>query len=164
MSDTGNGPRRAKSPSASGETPGPWLAILRKCFVATAVASAAAAAAAYFAAGPAAAGSVAAAAVLVVVFFGSSLLIGHVVGRRNPSAALGAFMVGYVVKVVGFGAVAFLVGAPAWLDKDWFMWSAVGTVVLWQAVELFAFSKVRLRIYNDPEPAADSGKAQAHGD
>jgi ATP synthase protein I len=89
---------------------------------------------------------------LVMAFFAISLLVGHFVGRNNPSGAIGMFVATYFVKVVGFAVVLFLIGAPAWLHGRWFLIGAVATVVLWQAAELYGFSKARLQIYNDPEP------------
>jgi ATP synthase protein I len=91
---------------------------------------------------------------LVMVFFAISLLVGHFMGRNNPSGAIGMFVATYFVKVVGFAVVLFLIGAPAWLHGRWFLIGAVATVVLWQAAQLYAFSKARLQIYNDPEPTA----------
>lgn len=89
---------------------------------------------------------------LVMVFFAISLLVGHFMGRNNPSGAIGMFVATYFVKVVGFAVVLFLIGAPAWLHGRWFLIGAVATVVLWQAAEIYGFSKARLQIYNDPEP------------
>jgi ATP synthase protein I len=89
---------------------------------------------------------------LVMAFFAISLLVGHFIGRNNPSGAIGMFVATYFVKVVGFAVVLFLIGAPAWLHGRWFLIGAVATVVLWQAAELYGFSRARLQIYNDPEP------------
>lgn len=148
-------------PRASGETPGPWLAILRLCSAVAAVLVALLCGAAGLLVGSGAAASALAGGVLVVVFFGVSLLIGHWVGRRNPSAALGAFMAGYAVKVVLLGVLAFAFGAPAWLDGTWFLIAVVSTVVLWQAAELYAFSKLRFHLYGSgpesPAPAPGGG-------
>jgi ATP synthase protein I len=153
-----NGSGRPSVPSVSGATPGPWLAILRTCLLATAAVVAVLAIVAGLAAGTAAAAASAAlGGLLVAVFFGISLLIGHVVGRRNPSAALGAFLAGYVVKVLGFGVLAFGFGRPEWLDTRWFFVAAVVSVVVWQAAELRAFSKLRLRLYGDPADAKGPG-------
>jgi ATP synthase protein I len=93
-----------------------------------------------------------------MVFFGISLLIGHYVGRSNPSGAIGAFLAAYVVKVVGFGAIVFILGAPAWLDRMWFFVAAVAGVVIWQGAEVFAFSRIRHQLYADP--ADDAGKGR----
>ena len=92
---------------------------------------------------------------LVMAFFAISLLVGHSVGRNNPSGAIGVFVATYFVKVVGFAVVLFLIGAPAWLHGRWFLIGAVATVVLWQAAELYGFSRARLQIYNDPPKKAD---------
>ena len=88
---------------------------------------------------------------LVMLFFAISLLVGHFMGRNNPSGAIGLFVATYFVKVVGFAVVLFVVGAPAWLHGRWFVIGAVATVVLWQVAEVYGFSKARLQIYNDPE-------------
>ena len=86
---------------------------------------------------------------LVMLFFAISLLIGHFVGRTNPSGAVGLFVATYFVKVVGFAVVLFVVGAPEWLHERWFLIGAVVAVVIWQAAEIRGFSKARLQIYND---------------
>jgi ATP synthase protein I len=86
-----------------------------------------------------------------MAFFAISLLIGHVVGRNNPSGAIGLFVATYFVKVVGFAVVLFAIGAPAWLHAQWFLIGAVVAVVFWQAAEIYGFSKARLQIYNDPQ-------------
>ena len=88
---------------------------------------------------------------LVMLFFAISLLVGHFMGRNNPSGAIGLFVATYFVKVVGFAVVLFVIGAPAWLHGRWFLIGAVATVVLWQAAEVYGFSKARLQLYNDPE-------------
>lgn len=95
--------------------------------------------------------SAAAGGLLVMVFFGISLLVGHLVGRSNPSGAIGVFVATYFIKVVGFAVVLFVIGAPEWLHGRWFLTGAVAAVVLWQAAEIYGFSKARLQIYNDPE-------------
>lgn len=153
---TGNG----HVSGASGETPGPWLAILRRSAAVSGVGIAALALAGLAVAGMPAAGSALMGGLIVVVFFGISLLLGHVVGRRSPSAALGAFMAGYAVKVLVLGVLAFGFGAPAWLEGVWFLIAVVTTVVLWQAAELHAFSKLRFQLYGDlPTPGASAGGA-----
>jgi ATP synthase protein I len=88
---------------------------------------------------------------LVMVFFGISLLIGHFVGRNNPSGAVGMFVATYFIKVVGFAVVLFVLGEPEWLHERWFLIGAVVSVVFWQAAEIYGFSRARLQIFNDPE-------------
>lgn len=106
---------------------------------------------AWLATSPAAAGSVAFAAVVVIAFFAISLLAGHFVGRRNPAGAIGMFAVVYLIKIVGFAALLIWIGTPDWIDPPWFGATGIVTVVVWQAVELWGFSRVRLQIFNDPE-------------
>jgi ATP synthase protein I len=88
---------------------------------------------------------------LVMAFFAISLVIGHLVGRNNPSGAIGLFVATYFVKVVGFAVVLLVIGAPDWLHDRWFLIGAVVTVVFWQAAEIYGFSKARFQIYNDPQ-------------
>ncbi|WP_372699490.1 hypothetical protein [Arthrobacter sp. JSM 101049] len=152
-------PSGARAVRESGATPSPWLSILRQCVLVTGIAVVVIAVVALVASGPAAAGSALGAGAVVIAFFGISLGIGHVVGRRNPSAAFGGFMIGYIVKVVVLGVLAFGLGTPAWLDGTWLLIGVVATVVIWQVVELRAFSRLRLQLYNDPiaPPPADQG-------
>ncbi|WP_323958766.1 hypothetical protein [Arthrobacter sp. JZ12] len=134
---------------ASGPTVSLWLRILVRCAVATGAAAVMMTAAAFLAADGGAAASVLAGWGLVALFFGISLLIGHFVGRDNPSGALGVFLITYVIKVVGFAAVLFLLGTPPWLDRVWFFSTAVATVVIWQIVEVAVFARARHQLYND---------------
>ena len=101
---------------------------------------------------------------LVVIFFAISLLIGHFVGRNNPSGAVGLFVATYFVKVIGFAVVLFVLGAPDWLHGRWFVIGAVVAVVAWQVAEIYGFSKARLQIFNDPEPAGDSKRNGSSAD
>lgn len=89
--------------------------------------------------------------VLVIAFFAISLLVGHFGGRNHSSGAIGLFTATYFIKVVGFAVVLFAIGSPEWLDSRWFLAGAVVTVILWQAAEIYGFSKARLQLYNDPE-------------
>lgn len=152
-----NTPRPSASTEAlraSAEPPSPWLGILKACVSWSLIGSAATMIVAAFIAGSLAAFSVGLAALLVIMFFGVSLLVAELVGRVSPGAALGAFMITYLVKVFGIGFVLLAVGIPDWVEQGWFMWSAIGIVVLWQAGEVRAFSKARLPIYiSQDEPA-----------
>ena len=65
-----------------------------------------------------------------MAFFATRLLAGHVVGRNNPSGAIGLFVGTDFVKVVGFAVVLFILGAPAWLHARWFLIGAVVLAVL----------------------------------
>ncbi|MBG6189774.1 ATP synthase protein I [Arthrobacter sp. CAN_A212] len=148
----GVGARRGTTHPAADPSGSLWLGILKKCVLVTTSAIAVTAAVAIFVTGPGAALSALFGFAVVVAFFGISLAVGHFAGRNNPSGAIGLFAVTYAIKVVGFAVVLFVLGTPPWLEPNWFFAGAVGTVILWQTVELYVFSKARHQLYNDPEP------------
>lgn len=145
--------------TASDAPAGPWLGILKTCLSWTVAACVAAAVVALFVGGPLAAASVGLAALLVIAFFGISLLIAEMVGRISPGAALGAFVITYMVKVFAVGFALLQAGLPEWVDRPWFLWSALGAVVLWQAGEIRAFSKARMPIFDPDAPTVTTPKA-----
>ncbi|MEA5456097.1 hypothetical protein SPF06_15285 [Sinomonas sp. JGH33] len=140
-----------------------WLRLAALCTGAAGGVAVVLAVAAWLTANAAAAGSVIFAAAVVMCFFAISLLVGHFVGRRNPSGAIGAFAVVYLVKIVGFAALLLWIGTPAWINPPWFGATGIVTVVVWQAVELWGFSRVRLQIFDDPGDGASSGSGGPHG-
>ncbi|MGM9471083.1 hypothetical protein ACS5PJ_03680 [Pseudarthrobacter sp. YS3] len=146
------GPTSGSGPvGVSGPTKSLWLRLLAVSSVAGGGALLLTSLAALLLDGAAAALSSIFGGLLVMLFFAVSLLVGHFVGRSNPSGAIGMFVATYFIKVVGFAVVLLVLGAPAWLNSRWFVIGAVATVVVWQAAELYAFSRARLQIYNDPE-------------
>jgi ATP synthase protein I len=153
-------PAGPSGPSAAAASP--WLGLAAKCTAASAAVAAALAVGGLVASGTGAAASVAFAAAVVIAFFALSLLAGHIAGRRNPSGAIGVFAVVYVLKIVGFAALLLWIGTPAWVDGPWFGASGIVTVVVWQAVEVLAFSRLRLQIFDD-EPARNSGTEESRG-
>lgn len=134
---------------ASGPTSNPWLGIFATSMKWTGMLFVVLAAASLVASGIAGLGSALFGWVLIIAFSGVSLLIVHVVGRDNPHGAMAMFALIYIVKVVVFAAVLLLIGRPAWLDATWFFVSAIGTIVVWQAAEIRAFSRIRFQLYND---------------
>lgn len=148
---SGNG-----SVGVSGPTSSLWLRLLKLSALSAAAGLVVAAVPAVLLNGATGAFSSTLGGFLVMVFFGISLLVGHFVGRRNPSGAIGLFVATYFVKVVGFAVVLFVIGRPDWLHARWFLIGAVTAVVLWQAAELYGFSKARLQIFNDPTPEQGS--------
>lgn len=128
----------------------PWLNILKMCLLVSAAAVVVLAVLALIITGWPGVGSVALGALVVVAFFGLSLLVGHIYGKKNPSGAIGVFMITYLVKVVGFAVILFTLGAPSWLNGPWFATAGVVVVLLWQATEVVTFSRQRLQLYNDP--------------
>jgi len=77
---------------------------------------------------------------------------------------IGAFIATYIIKVVGFGAALFVIGTPDWLERTWFFIAAVAAVVVWQAAEVFAFSRTRHQLYADPEPEDGQQRNGGSGD
>ncbi|WP_138413141.1 hypothetical protein [Sinomonas gamaensis] len=128
-----------------------WLRLAWLCTAVTAAVAVILAIVAWATTDLAAAGSVLFSAVVVIAFFAISLVVGHLVGRRNPAGAIGMFAVVYLVKIVGFAALLLWIGTPAWINPPWFGGTGIAEVVVWQAVELWGFSRVRLQIFNDPE-------------
>ena len=158
-SPDGSRPRGFLTPS--GPTTAPWLGILGKALAVTGGAAVLAAVAAAVFTGTDAAASSALGWFLIAAFFGISLLVGHFVGRRNPSGAIGMFVVTYAIKVVGFAVILFGLGTPDWLHREWFALSAVGAVVLWQATEIRAFARTRHLIFTDAAEPAREGASNA---
>lgn len=150
---------RVSGVSASGPTRSLWLRILWRCLLVTGSALLVAVIVAFVLQGSSGAASAVFGYAVVALFFGVSLLIGHFVGRSNPSGALGIFIVTYAIKVVGFAAVLFFIGAPPWLERVWFFGSAVGAVVLWQIVEVAVFARSRHQLYDDVDTRASRAKA-----
>ncbi|WP_026550973.1 hypothetical protein [Arthrobacter sp. Br18] len=144
----GNG-IRGERVAVSGPTASPWLGILARCTLAATVVIALISVPAGVVAGFGGALSALFGFALVVLFFGISLAIGHFASTSNPSGALGLFAVTYAIKVVGFAAVLFFLGTPDWLAGAWFFTGAVVTVVVWQVVEVFVFSRTRHQLYED---------------
>ncbi|MGG5171659.1 hypothetical protein ACQR35_05700 [Pseudarthrobacter sp. J1738] len=146
---------------ASGPTSSLWLKLLRLSSLVTAAAILTTAALALFIGPSSTAGnrvlSVGFSGLLVMVFFGISLLIGHFVGRNNPSGAMGTFVAVYFIKVVFFAVALWLVGSPVWIESAWFIAGAVVAVVVWQVAEIFGFSRARLQIYADPVEETQNG-------
>lgn len=151
-SNAESGPASGNGPvGASGPTPSLWLNLLKRSSIAAAAGLVLCAIPAALLNGLTGAVSSVLGGLLVMLFFGISLLVGHFVGRRNPSGAIGMFVATYFIKVVGFAVVLFAIGAPEWLHGRWFIIGAVVAVILWQAAEIHGFSRARLQIYNDPE-------------
>ena len=149
---TGNG-----SVGVSGPTPSLWLKLLKVSSLAAAAGLIVTAVPALLMDGAPGAVSTILGGLLVMVFFGISLLVGHYVGRNNPSGAIGLFVATYFVKVVGFAVVLFAIGRPEWLHSRWFVIGALVAVVLWQVAELYGFSKARLQTFNDPTSTERTG-------
>lgn len=152
-SHTAGGASTPQRIEPSGPTESPWLRILIHCLIWTLAAIVLIAITSLFTAGGSGLLSAFFGGGIVVVFFAISLLIGHYVGRKNPTGALSAFAVAYVVKFVGFAVLFIMIGAPEWLDRLWFFVAALAAVLIWQAVEVIVFSRTRQQIFSDPAPS-----------
>lgn len=137
--------------TAAGPSSSPWLRILGHCLPVTVAVVAAVAVAGGIVVGPSGAVSALCGAAMVIVFFATSLLIGHYVGRHDPSAALVVFVVAYVVKFLGLAVVLILLGSPQWLERLWFFVAALAAVLVWQVVEMIVFAKVRRLVFAPQE-------------
>jgi ATP synthase protein I len=135
----------------SGPTKSLWLRLLRLSLSAAGAGLLVSGALAFLLDGAGGAWSSSFGGALVILFFAISLLIGHFVGRNNPSGAVGMFVATYFIKVIGFAVVLFVVGAPEWLHARWFVIGAVVAVIAWQTAEIFGFSRARLQIFNDDD-------------
>ncbi|NUP73488.1 MAG: hypothetical protein HOQ07_02355 [Sinomonas sp.] len=162
MNSTPARPRRQAGPEGVASFSSLWLRLAVLCTGVTVSLALVLALVAWLGTGAAAGGSVLFSAAVVVAFFVISLLVGHVVGRRNPSGAIGVFAVVYLVKIVGFAALLLWIGTPAWINAPWFGGAGIATVVVWQATELWGFSRVRLQIFNDPAEGPDEGSPAGH--
>ncbi|RKW71852.1 hypothetical protein [Galactobacter caseinivorans] len=136
---------------ASDEDKTPWMSILLWCMGLTGAAIVVTALLGLLVAQRPGLLSVLAVGVVVVVFFGLSLLVGHLVGQRAPNAQLAAFMLMYIVKVIGFGAFLLVPHDPFWFNGTWVTIGAVVSVLVWQGVEMYRFSRVRMRIFSETE-------------
>ena len=146
---------------ASDENTTPWMGILGWCLAITVPAVLVAAVIMLLVLGTPAFISTLLAAGVVVLFFAISLLVGHFVGHLAPKALLAAFMTTYIVKVAAFGAFLLVPKSPEWFDRTGATVGAVVAVLVWQGVEMYRFSRMRFRVFADPEPSAVQEKETA---
>lgn len=149
--------------AASSAPRSPWMGILKTCTAYTFGAGAVASLVLWPILGARFAGSVGFGVGLVIIFFGVSLLIAELAGRYRSSWALPAFLFTYMLKIVGMGLLVLFSGLPDWVYRPAFMWGAIGALVLWQFGEIRAFSKARLPIFADEDPASPGSGGTDHG-
>jgi ATP synthase protein I len=144
---------------ASSAPRSPWLGILTTCVAYTVGVGALASLVAWPILGAREAGSLAFGCALIVVFFGVSLLVAEWAGRYRSTWALPAFLFMYIAKILAMGFLVLFSGLPDWVLAPYFMWGALGSLVLWQFGEIRAFSRARLPIFNsdDPSPTPSAG-------
>ena len=148
---------------ASAAPRSPWMGILKTCLIYTVGVGLAASLVAWPVLGAPEAGSLAFGCALIVVFFGVSLLVAEWAGRYRGSWAIPAFLFMYVAKLVAMALLVVFSGLPDWVLVPYFMWGALGSLVLWQAGEIRAFSKARLPIFNTEEPSSPASAGGQDG-
>jgi ATP synthase protein I len=163
MIKSGRGSKPSGALVASSAPRSPWLGILKTCVSYTVGVGAVASIVAWPILGAQAAGSLAFGCALIVVFFGISLLVADWAGRHRASWALPAFLFMYFIKVLGMGFLVLFSGLPEWVLAPYFMWGAIGSLVLWQVGEIRAFSRARLPIFNQDDPSPSPSDGGDHG-
>ncbi|NKG20480.1 hypothetical protein [Paeniglutamicibacter terrestris] len=141
----------------------PWMGILKTCTAYTAGAGLVLSLAAWPILSGVIAGSLAFGCALIVVFFGVSLLVAEFAGRYRASWALPAFLFMYMAKILGMGFLVLFASLPSWVLAPYFMWGAIGSLVLWQFGEIRAFSRARLPIFNDDDPSPSDSSGGKRG-
>lgn len=136
----------------------PWMGILKWCLALTVPAVLIAAVIGFVVAGVPGLVSTLAAAGVVVLFFAISLVVGHFVGHLAPKALLGAFALTYLIKVIGFGAFLLVPTDPSWFSRTWATVGAVLALIVWQGTEMYRFSQLRLRVFDDPQAPTTTRK------
>lgn len=163
MIKSGRGSKPSGALVASSAPRSPWLGILKTCVSYTVGVGAVASIVAWPILGAQAAGSLAFGCALIVVFFGISLLVAEWAGRHRASWALPAFLFMYFIKILGMGFLVLFSGLPEWVLAPYFMWGAIGSLVLWQVGEIRAFSRARLPIFNQDDPSPSPSDGGEHG-
>jgi ATP synthase protein I len=136
----------------------PWMGILKWCLALTVPAVLIAAVIGVFAAGVPGLVSTLASGGVVVLFFAISLVVAHCVGHLAPKALLGAFALTYLIKVIGFGAFLLVPRDPSWFSQVWATVGAVVATLLWLGTEMYRFSQLRLRVFDDPQDSTTTRK------
>lgn len=140
-------------PTASEPQENPWFGIALRCVSYTAAVGVLVCLVGAVLAGVPGLVSSLTAMIVVVVFFAISLLVAAYMGHRAPKAIMGAFMLTYVVKVIGFGALLLIPHDPSWFSRLWMTIGAVVSVIVWQVIEVLLFSRMRLQIFDEEATA-----------
>lgn len=104
--------------------------------------------------GTAAAATAAIGAAVTIAFYTIALAVQVAVADAAPKVVMLAWFASYAARVslLGLGLAAALANAErwAWLDSTALFVSVVGTVLGWLGLELWAYSRMRVPIYDDP--------------
>lgn len=104
--------------------------------------------------GPTAGATAAIGAAVTVAFYTIALAVQMAVADAAPKVVLFAWFASYVtrVSILGLGLAAVLANAErwAWLDPVALFVSIIATVMGWLGLELWAFSRMRVPVYDEP--------------
>jgi ATP synthase protein I len=143
----------AQSPNVAGQaTRHPALAMLRGALVAALVVGINAAAVSTVAAGTAGLWGALLGLVIVVTFSGAGLLALHLSRRTTPTVQLGVAMASYTGRIAIFGGLLALAlnseGLARHVNLTVLGISAMVVVMGWMAGEIWAWSRLRVPIYD----------------
>lgn len=80
-----------------------------------------------------------------VLFFSAfSLGLIWITESKRPQWSIPAFMLGFAVKLVAIGFMMVMVTAPGWIEPGWAIFTAAAVVLIFQAVEILSFTRLRL--------------------
>lgn len=104
--------------------------------------------------GPNAGATAAIGAAVTIVFYTIALGVQLAVADASPKVVLFAWFASYVtrVSILGVGLAAVLANAErwSWLDPVALFVSTIATVMGWLGLELWAYSRMRVPVYDDP--------------
>ncbi len=93
-------------------------------------------------------------AAVTIAFYTIALAVQLAVADASPKVVLFAWFGSYVTRVslLGLGLAAVLANAErwAWLDPVALFVSTIATVMGWLGLELWAFSRMRVPVYDNP--------------
>lgn len=98
---------------------------------------------------------------VVIILYAPSIAVVDFVDRRAPELTIPLYLIAFVVKFMVLGLLLAVVPVPVWLHAGWGAFSAVLTLVVWQAASIRVFRSMRLHI--DPDAAAASTRDPRSG-
>jgi ATP synthase protein I len=145
-------PKVSRQRQAGQATRHPALAMLRGAFLAAAVVGVNAAAVSAVAAGRKGLWGALLGLLMVVVFSGAGLLALHLARRTTPTVQLAVAMASYTGRIAIFGGLLALALSSESLDRNVNLTalgiSAMVVVMGWMAGEIWAWSRLRIPIYD----------------
>ncbi len=131
----------------------PYAAMLRGALVPTAAVGVAATAVAAWVEGLPGLWGAALAVVVVLAFFSASLVVMGRTARTAPANVMAIALVTYITKVGLLGLLLVLLQDARWLSGTAFALTALLCAMVWLPLEIFAYSRARTLVYDEPETA-----------